>query len=321
MIIAILTPIQIEQAAIISQLHHTSEKIVDGNRYIFGKLDGLHHSFNIITQQSGPKNEVTAIAAEKIIRIFQPIIVLLVGVAGGVKDVAIGDVVVGTKYYGYESGKENPEGFASRPDSGYYSKELLVCAEFVAAKNAWHQRTEKAKNSKVIFGAIASGNKVIAATDSATFRLLKQNYNDTTAVDMEAVGLGQVMRLYPSIRFLNIRGISDLLDHKSAADASGSQELAAANMAAFVIELINQIDISKFKITGMEIHELAKQIVELIIPIAKSESTKEITGEVKAVTEGSMNQLWEKVKPLFMEEYLALKKKPNDKDTRSPKNK
>lgn len=58
--------------------------------------------------------------------ILTPIQIVLAGVAGGVKDVAIGDIVIGTKFYGYEFGKETPGGFVTRPEGGYYSKELII---------------------------------------------------------------------------------------------------------------------------------------------------------------------------------------------------
>jgi nucleoside phosphorylase len=311
--VAILTPIQVEHRAIMAQLSSFVEQVVDGNRYLLGSLDGNYQSFNIITQQAGSKNENISLATEKVIRHFQPIVVILAGVAGGIKDVAIGDVVVGTKYYGYEFGKVTPEGFATRPESGHYSKELTTIAQSVAGNENWRQRAKNAAASKVVFGPIAAGNKVIAVTDSEAFRLLKHTYNDTTAIEMEATGFGQAMQSYPATRFLNIRGISDLLDGKSKSDAGGSQELAADNMAAFVFELLYQLDVSQFKIIGsMDIKELSKQIIGLILPVVKLDAVQEIGADFKDATNGTVRELWKKVKPLFIEEYEMLMKNPDD---------
>ena len=317
MIIAILTPIPVEHAAILSQLEVVEKKIVDGSRYIVGQFEGLYHSFTVVTQLSGAKNETTALAVEKVIQHFKPVIILLAGVGGGIKDVEIGDVVVGTKYYGYEFGKVTKEGFASRPESGYYSNELVTLARAVAEKNTWRQRVTTTISSHVVFGAIASGNKVITATDSDTYRLIKKNYNDAIVIEMEAVGLGQAMRPYPAIRFLNVRGISDLLDGKSLSDANGSQKWAAKNMAAFVYELLYQLEISHFKILGsMDIKALSKRIIELILPAIKSETPSPENGSKNEVS-ASIQKLHNKVEPFFSEEYTELQKWPEDNDAQT----
>jgi nucleoside phosphorylase len=316
--IALLSPIPVEHNAILGHLPAVSERIMDGSRYLLGEFAGRFHQFNLITHLSGSKNEHTALAAERIVRLFNPMVVILAGVAGGVKDVKVGDLVIGTKYYGYEFGKVTPGGFYTRPESGQYSKELLTLAESVAGNGHWRKRAKNAGQSKAVFGAIAAGNKVLAATDSDAYRLLKQTYNDTTAIEMEAHGLGQAMHAYPSIRFLNVRGISDLLDGKSHSDASGSQEWAADNMAAFVFELLYQLDVSQFKIFGsMDIKELSREIIGLILPVVKLDAVQEIKEDFKDGTNGTIRELWAKVKPLFIEEYEELKKAPGDADAQT----
>jgi nucleoside phosphorylase len=241
--VAIITPIQVELDAILSKVPNCREEISEGIRYLVTPFKGKHHDFNLVLQLGGPNNENTALATEKVVKKYQPLAVILCGVAGGVKDVEVGDVVVGSKYYGYDFGKVTPEGFKTRPESGYYSKDLVALAQSVAANGQWRNRANNNKPCKVIFGAIAAGNKVVTASNSVEYRRLKDDFNNTTAVEMEAVGFSQAMLSYPAIPHINIRGISDLLDGKDAADAAGSQQLAADNMAAFVVEVVWRLDL------------------------------------------------------------------------------
>ncbi|NUO01256.1 MAG: SUMF1/EgtB/PvdO family nonheme iron enzyme, partial [Saprospiraceae bacterium] len=243
--IVILTPIPPEHKAILSFLFSKTEKLIGENNYVSGYFWGRGCSFNVVTQQTGSGETAIALATEKAIKQFQPKIVILAGIAGGIKDVAIGDVVVGTKFYSFEYGdeQERQPRFSIRPQAGSYSRNLLITAQSVAESDLWQKRTTNtALNSKVVFGPIASGEKVIAANAGTISSLLSQSFNDTVAMEMESNGFGQAMQYHPRVQFINIRGISDLLVSDAKSDAEYSQKRAAANMAAFTFEFINQLN-------------------------------------------------------------------------------
>lgn len=241
--VVILTPIAVEFKYVRSHLSACKSTIVEGSLYETGRFKGRHHDYNVILNETGPKNTTAALAAEKAIRLFQPLVILLVGVAGGVRKVDIGDLVVGTMAYGYESGKETQNGPTARPHSISFSKDLIEIARMVGRSEEWRKRTaDGAQASKVTFGPIASGDKVIATTDSPLYRYLMEHFNDTSAVEMEAIGFAQAVSPHRNLFALNIRGISDLLNNKSLSDKGGSQELASDRAAAFAMELLYQLD-------------------------------------------------------------------------------
>src|SRR5262249_51267773 len=160
---------------------------------------------------------------------FRPQITLFVGIGGGLKDVELGHVVAASKVYAYESGKVGQQ-FQPRPEAWRASHALEQRARAEARNDEWLTRLGGPYPDpvpEVHIGALAAGEKVLASTQSDLIRLLKAIYGDTLAVEMEGHGFLAAVHANHSVHALVIRGISDLIDGKSASDATGSQKIAA----------------------------------------------------------------------------------------------
>src|SRR5260370_34934024 len=101
----ILTSLPVEYRAVRSYLRGLKEEVYKGTVYERGIFLAEACRWEVGIVQVGAGNAPTAAEAERAIAYFKPRVVLFVGVAGGLKDVCIGDVVAATKVYGYESGK------------------------------------------------------------------------------------------------------------------------------------------------------------------------------------------------------------------------
>ncbi|NEP61049.1 MAG: 5'-methylthioadenosine/S-adenosylhomocysteine nucleosidase [Symploca sp. SIO2G7] len=244
----ILTAIPIEYKAVRAHLTNLEEKIHDeGTIYELGNFSSNNQLWKVGIAEIGAGNAEAAVETKRAIDYFKPSILLFVGVAGGIKDVALGDVVAATKVYGYESGKVVEESFLPRPNASMVSYSLEQRAKAEARKENWLQRIGESMPTpkpRAFTGAIAAGEKVIASTDSDIFKLLSSNYSDTLAVEMESHGVLKAVRANPEINALIIRGISDLIDGKTQGDAAGSQEKAARHASAFAFEVLAKLNVS-----------------------------------------------------------------------------
>ncbi len=241
----ILTAIPIEYSAVRAHLTDLKEEThPQGTIYERGKFSTNGKLWEVGIVEIGAGNPGAALEAERAIAYFQPSVVFFVGVAGGIKDVKLGDVVAATKVYGYESGKAKLE-FEPRPDVGLSTYNMIQRARAEARKPDWQKRLtsfDETSPPRVFVAPIAAGEKVVASIQSSTFEFLRKNYGDAIAVEMEGRGFLQAAHANQQVSALIIRGISDLIECKSQADAQGSQEIAARHASAFAFEVLAKLD-------------------------------------------------------------------------------
>lgn len=104
--VIVLTALPVEFKAVMRYLEEVKELVhPSGTIYHQGTFVGAHQTWRVAVAEIGMGGTTAATEAEKAIQFFHPQIAFFVGVAGGLKDVRRGDVVVATKVYAYEGGK------------------------------------------------------------------------------------------------------------------------------------------------------------------------------------------------------------------------
>jgi nucleoside phosphorylase len=274
--VVILTALPVESFAVCA--HLTELRWVNhpqGTTYQQGIFSNGESSWDVKVVQTGAGNVGVAFETERAISYFRPRVVLFIGVAGGVKDVSLGDVVASTKIYGYESGKADSK-FSPRPEAVPASYNLIQLARAESRKTDWLRqlRLESKYTPHVFVAPMASGEKVIYSTTSETFRLLQENYNDAIAVEMEGWGFLKAAQANQQVSAIVIRGISDLLDGKSEVDQSGSQEIASCHASAFAFTMLAHLELGITEIYNSPIPEdnnvlpsIESRLLEILLQI------------------------------------------------------
>jgi adenosylhomocysteine nucleosidase len=246
--IVIQTALLLEQEAIVSKL--TNIKIdkhpTTGTEYNVGYYNTGSKRLEIIVGRTNQTNINAAVETERIIQHFNPTHLFFLGVAGGLKDVAVGDIVIGSNVIGYERGKSEIE-FLPRSQFGFSSYSLEQSVSTFATTKEWKQLAENLTDPKfhsevkVFVGTIVSGEKVIGSKESELYKFIRKNFSQALAVEMEGLGFLEACRPYPLIKSLLVRGISDLVDKKEDSDAAGSQLYASKVATEFLLSYINYL--------------------------------------------------------------------------------
>lgn len=251
--ILILTALEVERFAIEQHLKDIEpiSHPVTGTDYTKGTYFYNGTILDVIVARTDQTNVNAAIETERAIAHFDPEYVFFAGVAGGLKDVEVGDIIIGRDVYGYERGKAEENNFKPRPQFGASTYALERLAGEYAKSADWKQKIEKLLNPefapviRTYTGTIASGEKVDASINSGLHQFLKQNVSHALGIEMEGLGFLEVCRMRPLVKTLLLRGISDLVNDKGQMDGKGSQPYASANVAAFLFGLLEQLDFSE----------------------------------------------------------------------------
>ena len=236
-----ITALDVETKAILRQIGDDWSEEVGGDGTVYYR--GRFEDWDVVIVEAGPGNINTAVLASLATAHFKPDVSLFVGVGGGIKDVQLGDVVVATKVYGYELGKDTAGGFKARPDLDRGPHALTQRARAMRKRNEWRQRLDPALPAAapdLLVEPIAAGEKVVASQRSATAKLIKKHYSDAVAVEMEGRGFLEAAHVHSTIAAV-IRGISDLLSKKPASDGAGWQTRAADAASAVAFEMLHKL--------------------------------------------------------------------------------
>jgi nucleoside phosphorylase/DNA polymerase III delta prime subunit len=239
--VVILTALPVEFQAVVAHLQDKEEIVhPTGTIYCRGQFQGEQRTWRVAVAQVGVGGTQAAIEAEKAISYFSAQVALFVGIAGGRKDVRLGEIVVATKIYAYESGKEGVH-FEPRPELWHPSHALEQRARHIG--DEWVTRLSGVKPMlppRVHLGPLAAGAKVLASTQSETAALLGATYGDALAVEMESHGFLQAVHVNHAVHGLVIRGIANLIDGKTEAEEVGWPQIAARHAAAFAFQVLSK---------------------------------------------------------------------------------
>ena len=234
----ILTALALETEIVLDFLHDIRRERHRESVFHVGKFPDPRGAWKVIVAQSGIGNESAALAAGEAIQRYRPDLALLVGIAGGVRDVRIGDLVAATEIYHYDTDKL--EISDPRPWLGRVSYPLEQTARTVARNDGWLRRLRMPREAgpRAFLGPIISGDKVVSKSN-AIGELITSRYGEFLAVEREAYGFMETVRANSQVKAAVIQGIADLL---TSAKNEHAKELAADSAAAFAFEMLAVYD-------------------------------------------------------------------------------
>ncbi len=259
--VVILTVLPEEYQSVCSKiddLRQASPRSDHANLYAWkvGTVGGGKSAYSVAVGMMNRAGTIeSALATTDAIEYWTPRYIFFVGIAGGLRNMSMGDVIIADVIHGYEYGKIDKT-FTPRSNWTYTTDIGLLNGAVAHSTSNWKtliQVLPPANSTmKVMPGEIASGDKVVDDPNEQFFGAVINAWPKIKAVEMEGAGAGNAIEhgrsLGKSVSFMMIRGISDLprpseLEPRED-KAHGTEErdawkaYAADTAAAFTINFI-----------------------------------------------------------------------------------
>ncbi|MCU7650746.1 hypothetical protein [Pseudomonas piscis] len=194
-------------------------------------------------------NQMGMVAASFMMRViwerYFPKLVFMTGICGGLKDSALGDVIIAERSWDWQSGKVLHDGsFESAPDQKEGNPELVALARGMEASAVEFWTSQESRPSKkpvLHVGPMVSGSSVVE--DVALHDRFFSQHRKAIGVDMECYGLyfTTQMSVMPASQALCIKCVSDLADR---AKSDNYQEYCSQLSANIAFGIVNRFFIS-----------------------------------------------------------------------------
>ncbi|MGH3864878.1 MAG: hypothetical protein ACRDQ4_01855 [Pseudonocardiaceae bacterium] len=219
--VGVITMLSVETHAVQEALELTLERV--GNLHFHvGELKADDRSTKVVATRTLTQGQRSTMAAfDHLRRHYDPKVVVLVGIGGGIHaDVLLGDVVVATRVVYYDLRKETTTGTRHRGEERESPAEISHAVNRFFTDNGepaeFHEEGPEnvARHFRVLHGPIGSGDAVIADRNSEILQYLRKVDDKILAVDMESGGLSQACHEQSAMSgrlqsWAVVRGISD----------------------------------------------------------------------------------------------------------------
>ncbi|WKS94826.1 5'-methylthioadenosine/adenosylhomocysteine nucleosidase [Riemerella columbina] len=227
--IAIIGAMEVEIKHLREALENRQEKQIHQFQFYTGTIG--HHE--VVVLLSGVGKVSAAVSTTLLIDHFAPDLVINTGTAGGLRNVAVKDIILatGVKHhdvdltaFGYQLGQPSQMPPAFIPDAYFLEKAQAIITQHQLSANQ---------------GLIVSGDAFINQPEK--FEWIKQAFPEAKAVEMEAAAIAQVCHQMRT-PFIILRAISDIAGEGNAVSFETFVAEAGKRSAEINIALIKSLD-------------------------------------------------------------------------------
>ena len=230
--IGIIGAMESEVRTLKSMIEGCETSVVSGLTFYSGKLSGK----DVVVVQSGIGKVNAALCAEVLCIKFGVSKVINTGIAGATgKGLGVFDFVVSsaTVYHDFDT---TAFGYKLGQVPGM-AEQFTADSDMADAAVAAFEKTDFAKEHKIMKGLIASGDQFISGGDKKNF--IKDNFKPL-CVEMEGSAIAHACTVN-KVPFIIIRCMSDMADESVKATYSFNEDTCAEASAKFVLEVLKNI--------------------------------------------------------------------------------
>ena len=230
--IGIIGAMESEVRTLKSMIEGCETSVVSGLTFYSGKLSGK----DVVVVQSGIGKVNAALCAEVLCIKFGVSKVINTGIAGATgKGLGVFDFVVSsaTVYHDFDT---TAFGYKLGQVPGM-AEQFTADSDMADAAVAAFEKTDFAKEHKIMKGLIASGDQFISGGDKKNF--IKDNFKPL-CVEMEGSAIAHACTVN-KVPFIIVRCMSDMADESVKATYSFNEDTCAEASAKFVLEVLKNI--------------------------------------------------------------------------------
>ena len=230
--IGIIGAMESEVHTLKSMIEGCETSVVSGLTFYSGKLSGK----DVVVVQSGIGKVNAALCAEVLCIKFGVSKVINTGIAGATgKGLGVFDFVVSsaTVYHDFDT---TAFGYKLGQVPGM-AEQFTADSDMADAAVAAFEKTDFAKEHKIMKGLIASGDQFISGGEKKNF--IKDNFKPL-CVEMEGSAIAHACTVN-KVPFIIVRCMSDMADESVKATYSFNEDTCAEASAKFVLEVLKNI--------------------------------------------------------------------------------